>query len=174
MRLDEFKQKLKTPPKKYTLCFLIDGNKVLLGKKKRGMGKGKWLGFGGKVEAGETVDEAAIRETLEEACVTPLDITRAGILDFYFPSSDDPRLCNQRVFVYTAKEWAGDITESEEMFPRWFDFSEIPFGLMWSDGRFWLHEVLDGQKISAEFMFDEDMEVFEYNILPLSKDLEFK
>ena len=34
--------------------------------KKRGFGVGKWNGFGGKVEAGETVVEAAAREVTEE------------------------------------------------------------------------------------------------------------
>jgi 8-oxo-dGTP diphosphatase / 2-hydroxy-dATP diphosphatase len=34
---------------------------VLLGLKKKGFGKGKWNGFGGKVEKNETILEAAIR-----------------------------------------------------------------------------------------------------------------
>lgn len=40
---------------------------VLLGLKKRGFGTGKWNGFGGKVEPGETIRQAAIREMKEEA-----------------------------------------------------------------------------------------------------------
>ncbi len=35
---------------------------MLLGEKKRGFGEGYFNGFGGKVEAGETVQQAAIRE----------------------------------------------------------------------------------------------------------------
>jgi 8-oxo-dGTP diphosphatase/2-hydroxy-dATP diphosphatase len=35
--------------------------------KKRGFGKGKWNGFGGKVEEGECIEDSAIRE-LEEEC----------------------------------------------------------------------------------------------------------
>jgi len=34
---------------------------ILLGYKKRGFGAGKWNGFGGKVEIGETVEDAAKR-----------------------------------------------------------------------------------------------------------------
>ena len=34
--------------------------------KKRGFGAGKWNGFGGKVEPGETIVEAAVREVKEE------------------------------------------------------------------------------------------------------------
>lgn len=51
----------------YTLIMYITGtmftNKlltlVLLGMKKRGFGAGKWNGFGGKVQPGETIEEAA-------------------------------------------------------------------------------------------------------------------
>ena len=39
---------------------------MLLGMKKRGFGTGKWNGFGGKVEVGETVADAAQRELEEE------------------------------------------------------------------------------------------------------------
>ena len=43
---------------------------LLLGRKKRGFGEGKWNGFGGKLEPGETVEEAAVRELQEESGVT--------------------------------------------------------------------------------------------------------
>ena len=35
--------------------------RILLGRKRRGMGFGKWNGFGGKIEAGETMRECAAR-----------------------------------------------------------------------------------------------------------------
>jgi len=38
--------------------------------KKRGFGVGKWNGFGGKVENGETVFDGAMRE-LQEECSIP-------------------------------------------------------------------------------------------------------
>ena len=50
-----------------TLCIIHQHSKILLGMKKRGHGVGKWNGFGGKVEKGETIEEAARRETKEEA-----------------------------------------------------------------------------------------------------------
>ncbi len=34
---------------------------VLLGLKKRGFGVGKWNGFGGKVEPGESIIDGAVR-----------------------------------------------------------------------------------------------------------------
>ena len=44
-----------------TLVFIRRQGEILLGYKKRGFGAGKWNGFGGKVEAGETIEEAAER-----------------------------------------------------------------------------------------------------------------
>jgi hypothetical protein len=47
-----------------TLVLVTRPNQVLLGMKKRGFGQGKWNGFGGKVEKGETILEAAQRYKL--------------------------------------------------------------------------------------------------------------
>ena len=53
----------RRPPNKIlTLLFVQERGKLLLGMKKRGFGKGRWNGFGGKVQVGEeTIEEGAIR-----------------------------------------------------------------------------------------------------------------
>ncbi|CAN0312523.1 unnamed protein product, partial [Ectocarpus fasciculatus] len=43
-------------------------------------------GFGGKVESGESVDEAAKRELMEEAGVTARELSLRGRLVFHVPS----------------------------------------------------------------------------------------
>ena len=40
-----------------TLVYIRDDENILLGLKKRGFGTGKWNGFGGKVQPGETILE---------------------------------------------------------------------------------------------------------------------
>ena len=49
--------------KLFTQAYFMKDNcsQVLLGYKKRGFAPNKWSGFGGKVEVGETIKEAAIR-----------------------------------------------------------------------------------------------------------------
>lgn len=47
--------------KLFSLVLLRQGEEVLLGLKKRGFGAGKWNGFGGKLEAGETPLDSATR-----------------------------------------------------------------------------------------------------------------
>ena len=54
-----------------TLCLLRKNNKILLAVKKRGFGEGKYNGVGGKIEKGETPDQAMVRETSEEISVIP-------------------------------------------------------------------------------------------------------
>ena len=47
--------------KLFTNAFIIEPERILLGMKKRGFGAGWWNGFGGKVQSGETIEEAARR-----------------------------------------------------------------------------------------------------------------
>ncbi|WP_239254775.1 NUDIX hydrolase [Listeria ilorinensis] len=50
----------------YTLCFLKYQQKILLLNRNKAPGMGKWNGVGGKLEAGETPFNCAIREIEEE------------------------------------------------------------------------------------------------------------
>jgi 8-oxo-dGTP pyrophosphatase MutT (NUDIX family) len=140
-----------------TLIFPLQGGRVLLGLKKRGFGNGRWGGFGGKVEAGETVVASAVRELYEEASlqVAESNLRYVGRLTFLFPFKP---AWDQVVYVFLVEQWAGDAAESEEMRPAWFAPAEIPYQQMWQDGRYWLPIVLDGRCIQATFTFRADNE----------------
>ncbi len=144
--------------KRTTLCFLARGDEVLIAMKKRGFGQGKWNGVGGKVESGETITEAAIRETEEEIGVKILagDLKQQAILHFSFENKSE---WNQECHVFVAKTWRGDPAESDEMKPQWFPFGKLPFENMWVDDPFWLPKVLSGKNIEAEFHFTADGKV---------------
>ena len=70
-----------------TLVLLRDkvNGGVLLGMKKRGFGVGKWNGFGGKVQEGESIRDCARRETLEE-CGLEVGVGKTMHLPRYRPS----------------------------------------------------------------------------------------
>ena len=67
---------MKTDKKVLTLLMVVRDGSVLLGEKKRGFGEGFYNGFGGKVEGGETVEEAALRELEEEAGIKATDASK--------------------------------------------------------------------------------------------------
>lgn len=147
-------------PKLMTLCLVHQGNKVLLGLKKRGFGQGRWNGFGGKVQGGETVEMAAIRELGEEACIIPLDLTQIAVIDFEFLY--DRSFLEVHVFKVTRFE--GEPCETEEMKPQWFSVYEIPFDQMWSDDIHWMHLFLANKMFKARFVFDKDDKIVDMNI----------
>jgi 8-oxo-dGTP diphosphatase len=139
---------------------LIRGNpsqEVLLGLKKTGFGAGKYAGFGGKVESGETVESAAIRELEEETGIKISidDLCPVGRLTFLFPSEP---AWSQLVHVFLVKAWTGDPLESDEMKPTWCFIDEIPFESMWDDASYWLPLALKGKKIEARFVYKDDNE----------------
>ncbi|MBI2618165.1 8-oxo-dGTP diphosphatase [Candidatus Kaiserbacteria bacterium] len=149
--------------RKVTLCFLIDGDRLCLAMKKRGFGAGKWNGVGGKVNEGENVKEAAVREIKEEIDVTvrPRDLEDAGNIRFYF--KERPRW-NQNVHIFLIKKWSGEPKETEEMKPKWHSVNSLPYNSMWVDDPHWLPKVIAGKKIEGEFHFTQggaEVEKFE-------------
>ncbi len=133
-----------------TLCIIYEHPRILLGMKKRGFGKGRWNGFGGKVEKGETIEEAAKRELTEEVGVMPHSLEKRGIIEFEF--KDNPEILEMHIFCVNG--FAGTPKESDEMKPQWFDVSEIPFDSMWSDDKYWLPSFLNDKKFKGKFFFD--------------------
>jgi 8-oxo-dGTP diphosphatase len=146
--------------KRATLVFLIrrgPPDAVLLGRKKRGFGQGKYNGFGGKIEPGESARAAATREVAEEAGlrVAPTDLIPAGQITFFFPA--EPRF-DHDVTLFVTHRWDGEPQETEEMAPEWFPATALPFAMMWQDDRVWLPRVLAGEALEAEFTFAADNE----------------
>ncbi len=113
-----------------TLCYVFrpgdrGQQQVLLGRKKRGFGAGKIMGLGGHAEPGESDIACALREVYEEAGITivPESVTQRAALTFIFPAR--PEL-NALVIVFIGKQWSGQVQESDEITPEWFDVASRP------------------------------------------------
>jgi len=121
--------------------------------KKRGFGVGKWNGAGGKVEPGESIEQAMIRECEEEIGVTPLQFHKVAVQDFRGVIKGEPWANLGHTFI--CDTWRGEPKETEEMAPKWFKVSEIPYDQMWQDDKLWLPLVLEGKLLETIFTFDE-------------------
>lgn len=142
-----------------TLLFLIKKSgdtitDICLAMKKRGFGAGRYNGVGGKLDEGETIEQAVIREANEEIGVTvsETNLVKVAELGFTFPHRPD---FDQLVHVYTTTVWDNEPIESEEMKPEWFSVPEIPYTTMWPDDILWLPQVVHGKFVHAGFIFGE-------------------
>ncbi len=138
--------------KQFTLCFITAGNKILLAKKKRGWGEGLYNGYGGKLQDGETIIEAAKRETHEEIGIIVDALEERGFLQFTFEAKEG--IFDVHIFAIT--HYTGIPIESEEMIPEWFDLENIPYNKMWADDQYWLPIFLKGEKFQGKGSFDKN------------------
>lgn len=146
-----------------TLCFLKNDEQILLGMKKRDFGKGRWNGIGGKVEEGENIKVAAIRELQEEIGVVcrEADLKQVAVLKF---RSDNQKL-DWDAHVFFIDTWEGEPVESDEMLPKWFLKDRLPFSEMWPDDTFWFPYLLSGKFIQGKFTLDAEGEnILEHEI----------
>ena len=139
------------PKDRATLLFVLRDGRILLIHKKRGLGKGKINGPGGRLDPGETPIDCAVRECEEELRIKPLDPVEMGTLRFQFRDG-----YSLHGTVFTAREFVGTPTETDEALPEWFDFADIPYERMWEDDRYWLPQMLAGQRFRGTFLFDDD------------------
>ena len=134
-----------------TLVFVVREGRILLIRKKRGLGAGKINGPGGRIERGETPEAAAARELEEELGVQAPGAVRLGDHRFQFVDG-----YSTYVHVFRAEALQGTPVETPEAVPMWFDLDAIPFDEMWEDDRFWLPLLIAGQRFSGYWIFDGD------------------
>ena len=150
-----------------TLLFLLKDGEILLAMKKRGFGAGRWNGTGGKIEVGETKNQAVIRECKEEINVTPLDCEEVATHIFTFENAEPDIITH----TFICRKWQGRPKETEEMSPHWFKINQIPYDEMWQDDILWLPLILRGKKLSCTFSFDNDDNLLSAQI-EIRKDIE--
>ena len=130
--------------------------------KKKGFGQGKWNGPGGKVQNGELLEAAAIREVEEETGYKMIKPKHLGYNEFVWVGKEEN---NQRCHIFLTKEFTGDLRECEECLPQWWDIDKIPLDQMWEDDVYWLKDALHGQEIKYRFYFDENNKYLKHHAL---------
>ena len=141
-----------------TLVYPIDAdNRILMGRKKRGFGVGKYNGFGGKIDRNETFRQCAVRELYEEAglVATPEDLECIGLFDFRFPGDES---LTHIGYIYVVRVFTGIVEETDEMEPHWIPLDSIPYEHMWQGDWQWLPRLLQGARLVGPIVFNEDNE----------------
>lgn len=119
-----------------TVCFITDGGKVLLALIEYAPGDQKWNGIGGVVDAGESPEQAVVREIAEETelIVNEVDLKNHGVVD----------IGNLPLTIFTANKWIGELVIKDPSLKelRWFDYIDVPYADMWAGNDEWLPRIL--------------------------------
>jgi 8-oxo-dGTP diphosphatase len=144
-----------------TLVFIHKDGRLLLIRKKRGLGAGKINGPGGRLEEGESFEACAIREIQEELEITPTGLEHLGEMRFQFVDG-----YGIHVYIYRAGDYEGTPAETSEAIPIWVDDDKIPYEEMWEDDPLWVPLLLAGKRFEGRFIFDKELMLdHELNVL---------
>jgi len=152
--VDEIDWENWAPVDRATLIFVISEGRVLLIRKKRGLGAGKINAPGGRLGAGEPPLAGALRELHEELRVTASAAEACGELSFQFLDG-----YSIHVWVFRASEHRGTPEETAEAAPLWTPIDAIPYDEMWQDDRLWVPLMLERRPFRGRFVFDDDVMV---------------
>lgn len=138
-----------------TICYLDNGKEFLMlhrNKKENDIHEGKWIGVGGKLEKGETPQECATREILEETGLKATPILR-GIITF----PDFTENHDWYTYVFTATEFEGDLIECDEGTLKWVPYDEVLTKPTWEGDHTFISWLLDKKPFfSAKFSYKDN------------------
>ena len=136
-----------------TICYIDNGKEFLLlhrNKKHNDVHAGKWIGVGGKLEKGETPQECAVREILEETGLRVNKPILKGIITFpdFTPDND------WYTYVFKATEFEGELIDCDEGTLEWVPYEEILSKSTWEGDYTFLSWILEDKPFfSAKFSY---------------------
>lgn len=132
-----------------TLCYIFNGEEVLMIKHARGTNKGMWNGVGGKFNPGESPFECVKREVYEETGLKIMDPVLKGIL--IFPEFEN--LNSWYVFVFVAKKFRGKIKTGDEGQLKWVSWRNLFKLKIYEGDRVFLRWVRNKKFFVAKFIY---------------------
>lgn len=119
-----------------TLCYIEKDDCYLMlhrVKKENDANRDKWIGVGGKFEAGEMPEECLLREVQEETGLTLTKYRFRGIVTFV---SDEWE--TEYMHLFTADEYSGDLKACDEGELVWVPKTEIEQLNIWEGDKIFL------------------------------------
>ena len=139
-----------------TICYIDNGKEFLLlhrNKKPNDVRAGKWIGVGGKLEKGETPQECAVREILEETGLRVNMPVLKGSITFpdFTPDND------WYTYVFKATEFEGELIDCDEGTLEWVPYEQVLSKPTWEGDHTFLSWILEDKPFfSAKFSYKGD------------------
>jgi 8-oxo-dGTP diphosphatase len=112
-------------PKVGVGVLIVDGNNILLGKRKNAHGDGSWAPPGGHLEYGESWQQCVQREALEETGLVLDDVQFCAVTNDIFVESN-----KHYVTIFMRAAYTGGPVENREPEKceawQWFDVDRLP------------------------------------------------
>ena len=137
-----------------TLVEILDEGELLLKRATRGISKSKWNGVGGKMEPGESPEQSAAREALEESGLIVENLFYHGLINFHNFGKEEVDFA---VHLFSTRKFSGTLLDKSDDNGElvWFPLNALPMSEMWKDDEYWLPHMLNGERFEADFYFDE-------------------
>ncbi len=122
--------------KQTTLCYLERGDEYLMlhrTKKENDENHDKWIGVGGKFEAGESPEDCMRREIFEETGLTVTDYRYRGIVTFVSDIYE-----TEYMHLFTVTNWTGEARECDEGELAWIKKQKLFDLTLWQGDRIFL------------------------------------
>lgn len=126
-----------------TLCYVQHAGKTLLlhrVKKENDLNHDKWIGVGGKFEAGEDAEACLLREVREETGLVLTSYAYRGVVTFRSAVWED-----ERMHLFTADAFTGSLIECDEGTLEWVDDALVPTLPTWEGDRLFLALLAKGE-----------------------------
>ena len=127
---------MRAVPKMTSLCYLEKGDSYLMlhrTKKENDENEGKWIGVGGKFEAGESPEDCVRREVREETGFLLESYRYRGIVTFV---SDE--WGTEYMHLFTATAWSGEEKPCDEGELAWIEKKELLRLTLWEGDKIFL------------------------------------
>lgn len=109
-------------------------------KKKNDINHDKWIGVGGGFEHGESPEECALRETLEETGLTLTDYRLRGIVTFDCEGQE-----TLYMYLFTASAWTGELSECSEGDLEWVPKEKVYSLPIWEGDKIFFRLLEEGR-----------------------------
>ena len=124
------------------------------------MHAGKWNGLGGKLDPGETPEECAFREIMEESGLKAKNLILKGIITFPGFSDDE----DWYTFLFVIDDFEGQLIDSPEGVLKWIPNDELLDLNLWPGDRIFIPWLDRSEFFSGKFVY-RDGELIDHAVV---------